>query len=77
MLTDSDVFLFESLACLSSDGGHTWEPRAMPGPYYPRSTVVESDGSVLFLRPDQSTGNLEVCRSYDNGRTWEYAYVKQ
>jgi hypothetical protein len=65
----------------STDGGRTWETTMMPGEDYPRNLIVEPDGSLLLVRAlksdwkNQGKGspNLQLCRSKDGGRTWQYS----
>ena len=62
----------------SEDGGRTWETTIHQSADYPRSFVVESDGSLLMataVKPDWhgeggGSPNLLVGRSADGGRTW-------
>jgi len=56
----------------SADGGKTWETVMIPGAAYPRSVIVEPDGSLLMIREGEHP-NLQLCRSKDRGRTWEFS----
>jgi hypothetical protein len=65
----------------SSDGGRTWEADTVPGSDYPRNLIVEPDGSALMVRaeasawtnPDKSTPHLQLGRSKDGGKTWQFS----
>ena len=65
----------------SEDGGRTWETTMYEGADYPRSFVVEEDGSLLMVvaaRPDwhnegHGSPNLRLGRSADCGRTWSFS----
>ena len=66
--------------CRSSDSGRTWEVNAVDGGDYPRSLVVEADGSLLMVRAldrwredHKGSPNLRLDRSYDGGRSWEFS----
>jgi len=74
----------------SADGGKTWETAFFNGwvSDYPRSLVVEPDGTLLVITakkpgwgygsqpvPDESP-NLLLSRSRDAGRTWDYSEGK-
>ena len=62
----------------SSDAGRTWEIGVFEGKDYPRSFIVEPDGSLLMLTAADSSWtdvtkgspNLLVRRSGDGGKTW-------
>ncbi len=63
---------------ISVDGGRTWETTLLTGSDYPRSLVVEPDGSLLMVRAlkkawfEGGKGNRDfmLSRSKDAGRTW-------
>ena len=68
----------------STDGGCTWEKSHLAGIDYPKSIVVEPDGSLLLIRalapgwPGWHKGmtpnpNLQLCRSGDGGKTWTFS----
>ena len=64
----------------STDGGRTWETIELPGTDYPRNLIVEPDGSLLMVRSfrpsiseEAATPHLQLCRSRDGGRTWEFS----
>ena len=65
----------------SQDGGRTWETTVHKGADYPRSLVVEPDGSLLMVtaaKPDwhnegHGSPNLLLGRSADSGRTWSFS----
>ena len=65
----------------SQDGGHTWEVTLIHGGDYPRNVSVETDGSLLMVRSmtaiwipaEEASPNLELCRSTNGGRTWEFS----
>ena len=58
----------------SDDGGQTWEVDQVEGARYPRNVVVEEDGTVLFLMTTGAPAwNLQLCRSADGGRSWEFS----
>ncbi len=72
----------------SDDGGRTWEASFYKSWDYPRSLVVEPDGTLLVITakkpgwgygsqpvPDESP-NLLLGRSRDGGRTWDYSEGK-
>lgn len=55
----------------STDAGNTWQTEQLPGKYihYPRSLIVDRDGSLIFARP-QNVDHLQLNRSTDAGKTW-------
>jgi hypothetical protein len=66
----------------SSDGGETWDVGSAPGADYPRNLIVEPDGSLLMIRAmaagffsedGKGSPNLELGRSRDGGRTWQFS----
>lgn len=62
----------------SADGGRTWETTMIPANHvsHVRNLVVEPDGSLLMVRNFDKKGdnpNLELGRSRDGGRTWEFS----
>lgn len=68
----------------SEDAGETWDANLefWDGYDYPRSLIVEKDGSLLLLRANLEAcdgpkawalpWNLQACRSRDGGRTWTF-----
>ena len=70
----------------STDNAVNWETFIIDGPDYPRSIIVELDGSLLMVRskmapyargayeeagkPFTPSSNLELIRSSDGGQTW-------
>ena len=67
----------------SVDGGITWDVNHIPGNRdYPRSMIVQTDGSITIVRAkdfkywfenrEGGSPNLEIARSMDNGSTWEF-----
>ena len=71
----------------STDNAVNWETFIIDGPDYPRSIIVELDGSLLMVRSKMATyargayeeagkpftpsSNLELIRSSDGGQTWK------
>ncbi len=62
----------EMWVCRSTDGGRTWDKSLIAGKGYPRNVLVEQDGTLLFIRP-QDSKSFELCRSSDHGKTWTFS----
>jgi hypothetical protein len=69
----------------SADGGKTWEASIYKSWDYPRSLVVEPDGTLLVITAKKpgwghqvtdDSSNLLLGRSRDGGRTWDYSEGK-
>jgi len=62
----------------SVDGGRQWERVDIDdGEYrypYPRNVILDSDGSLAYLRPHGL--DMELCRSSDGGKTWSFSLGK-
>lgn len=71
----------------SEDGGTTWETNYISGNRdYPRNLFLDNDGSICFMRcagvlfefednaKNKADPRIEICRSYDNGKTFEVSY---
>lgn len=59
----------------SADGGRTWAFEHIEGIMYPRRTVIEPDGTILFAAHDGGW-NLKLARSRDAGKTWTFSKGK-
>jgi len=58
----------------SEDSGKTWNVSEVEGARYPRSVIVEKDGSLLFMRPAGAPDwNLQLVRSDDGARSWTFS----
>ena len=55
----------------SEDGGRSWDRSELARSGYPKSVVVEPDGTLLFLTEAETRDELVLRRSRDHGRTWE------
>lgn len=55
---------------LSDDYGQTWSAPIKAPVTAPHGPTIANDGSLIFL--GGASGNLELHRSVDSGRTWKY-----